>query len=71
MNNYKIIQTRLNYYILLIIIGGVFYIMNYYTPFMHDDYAYCFFYDNNSEIIRPTSIRITSFLQLLESQFNH
>lgn len=64
------LQSKFIYiYSILIIIS--FYILNYYYPFMHDDYAYCFFFDQNSHIIRPTSIRINSFKEVLLSQWNH
>lgn len=56
---------------LSILIMASFYILNYYYPFMHDDYAYCFFFDENSSIIRPTSIKINSFKEVLLSQWNH
>lgn len=62
-----------NYFICLfsILIVVSFYILNYYYPFIHDDYAYCFFFDENSSIIRPTSTKISSFKEVLLSQWNH
>lgn len=58
-------------YLFSILIMMSFYILNYYYPFIHDDYAYCFFFDENSSIIRPTSTKISSFKEILLSQWNH
>ncbi len=59
------------YFLLLAVIGILFYILNINTPFIHDDYAYCFYYAKDSYIIRPTSIGITGFWQMLESMWHH
>ena len=62
---------RLLYLILLLIIGVWFFYLNLNTPFMHDDLAYHFYYDENSAIERPTSEPITSFWQIFPSMWNH
>lgn len=59
------------YFLLLLGIGYVFYILNVYTPFSHDDYAYCFYYDTDSYVVRPTNIRVTNVLQMFDSMWNH
>lgn len=41
------------------------------TPFSHDDYAYCFYYDVDSYTIRPTNIRVTNVFQMFESMWHH
>ncbi len=64
MNNKKI------YLLLLFTFGVVFCVMNFLTPMSGDDYVYCFFFDKNP-IVRPTPERVTSFVMLLESMWNH
>lgn len=60
------------YYLLLLLgIGCVFYILNVYTPFSHDDYAYCFYYNTDSYVVRPTNVKVTNVLQVLDSMWNH
>lgn len=58
------------YWGLLILVGVFFYLMNLYTPFTHDDYAYAHYYSANSELIRPTSDPIT-WGTLLPSMWHH
>ena len=48
-----------------------FYVLNCIYPLIHDDYAYCFVFDQNSDVIRPTSERITSLKDVFFSQWNH
>lgn len=48
-----------------------FYVLNSNYPLMHDDYAYCFVFDQNSNVIRPTSERIASLRDVFFSQWNH
>lgn len=52
-------------------IGITLFVLNHFYPFIHDDYAYSFFFDENSGIIRPTCQRISSFTDILISQWNH
>ncbi len=59
------------YCLLLAIVGVWFFLLNLNTPFMHDDLAYHYYYDDNSAIERPTSEPISSFLQLFPSMWNH
>lgn len=59
------------YYLLLLAVGVFFYILNVQTPFSHDDYAYCFYYDVDSYTIRPTGIRVTGICQMFESMWHH
>lgn len=68
---YNFILENKIYYIFLFCIAIFFFICNYYTPFIQDDYAYCYVYGPDSAIIRPTSIRIHSLMQVFISQFNH
>ena len=65
------IQENAVYCILLCCMAVSFFIGNYYTPFIQDDYAYCYVYGPDSAVIRPTSTRITSLVQVFISQFNH
>ena len=67
----KIIWENKLYFLILLIIGVVFYIFNVQTPFSHDDYAYCFYYDVDSYVVRPTNIRVTKLSQLFESMWHH
>lgn len=64
-------KKRYSVCIFSILIVGAFYILNDCYPLIHDDYAYCFFFDENSNIIRPTSTKISSFKEVLLSQWNH
>lgn len=57
--------------ILLTVFGILMYILNMYYPFIHDDYAYHYIFDENSGIIRPSSIPINSITDILYSQYNH
>lgn len=66
-----LVQKNAVYYILLCCMAVFFFICNYYTPFIQDDYAYCYVYGPDSATIRPTSTRITSLVQVFISQFNH
>lgn len=59
------------YQITLLFLGILFFILNYYTPFQHDDYAYAFNYDANSAIERPTNIPISDLSDILTSQYWH
>ncbi len=59
------------YQITLLILGVLFFILNYYTPFQHDDYAYAFNYDENSAIVRPTNIPISGIFDIFTSQYWH
>lgn len=59
------------YYILLAVLGILFFILNVQTPFMHDDYAYCFYYDVDSYTVRPTGIKVTGFWQMMQSMWHH
>lgn len=68
---HRIKLETLLYFILLVVIGFWFFVLNWNTPFMHDDLAYHFFYDSNSAIERPTSEPITSFWQIFPSMWNH
>ena len=59
------------YLILLLSVASWFLVLNWNTPFMHDDLAYHYIYDSNSAIERPTSEPITSFWQIFPSMWNH
>ena len=59
------------YFILLALVGFWFLCLNWNTPFMHDDLAYHYYYDDNSAIERPTSEPISSFWQIFPSMWNH
>lgn len=59
------------YYLLMLTVGIIFYILNMQTPFSHDDYAYCFYYDADSYTVRPTDIRVTGVWQMFESMWHH
>lgn len=59
------------YQITLLFLGVLFFILNYYTPFQHDDYAYAFNYDENSAIVRPTNIPISDISDIFTSQYWH
>ena len=59
------------YWLLLLFVGAVFFFLNLQTPFLHDDYAYCFYYDSNSAIIRPTNTWVTGLWQMVQSMWNH
>ena len=48
-----------------------FYILNVQTPFSHDDYAYCFYYAEDSYTVRPTDAWVTSVPQMFESMWHH
>lgn len=65
------ITKSYNNTILLTMVGILMYILNMYYPFIHDDYAYHFIYDENSYIIRPSSTPIDSIADILHSQYNH
>ena len=67
----KVSTKTLFYYLLLIVFGVVFYLLNVQTPFLHDDYAYCFYYDSDSYTVRPTDIWVTGGWQLLRSMWHH
>ena len=67
----KLSKKDIPYYLLLLVAGVVFYILNRQTPVSHDDYAYCFYYDSDSAVIRPTDIRVTGFWQMLQSMWHH
>ena len=47
----------------LLIIGIIFYLMNYFTPFYQDDFHYGF--------ITGTSERIETIVDILKSQYTH
>lgn len=59
------------YFILLALVGFWFLCLNWNTPFMHDDLAYHYYYDENSAVERPTSEPISSFWQIFPSMWNH
>lgn len=59
------------YWPALILAGLVFYLLNLNTPFQHDDYAYCFYYDTDSAIVRPTNIWVTGLGQMIQSIWHH
>lgn len=59
------------YYLLLFAVGLIFYILNVQTPFSHDDYAYCFYYAEDSYTVRPTDAWVTSVPQMFESMWHH
>lgn len=67
----KNIKRNKSYYFLLLCMGVVFYILNFYTPFMHDDYAYCYYYDVDSYTVRPTDTLVTGVWQMLVSMWHH
>ena len=72
--NLKLDDNRVEeilYIILLALIGFWFLCLNWNTPFMHDDLAYHYYYDENSAIERPTSEPISSFWQIFPSMWNH
>ncbi|MDE7427020.1 MAG: hypothetical protein K2M79_04405 [Muribaculaceae bacterium] len=58
------------YWIIIVSFGVLFYILNYFTPFQHDDFAYAFYYAADSSIIRPTSTPVT-WETLLPSMWHH
>ncbi len=51
-------------------VGVLFYILNMYTPIMHDDFAYLYKYGPPSAV-RPTEIPIQSIVDIFESQYYH
>lgn len=53
-----------------ICLGIAFYLLNVYTPIMHDDIAYLFKYGPPSDT-RPTSVPIHSISDIFESQYYH
>lgn len=59
------------YYSILLIFGVVFFFMNMFSPMSGDDYAYCFYYDDHSVLLRPTPERVTNFAMAVESMWNH
>ena len=59
------------YWGLLLLACVAFYWLNLRTPFSHDDYAYCFFYAKDSYTVRPTSIRVNNFWQMVQSMWHH
>lgn len=63
-------QRDTAYWCLLGIFGVVFFILNWYTPFQHDDFAYVYYYAQDSEIIRPTSTPVT-WSTLIPSMWHH
>jgi len=56
---------------LLATMGAWFYLLNSSTPLIGDDMAYCYYYDENSLVERPTSTPISSITQVLPSMWNH
>lgn len=58
------------YWAILAVCGVLFYILNLYTPFQHDDFAYAFYYAEDSSVVRPTSDPIT-WSTLLPSMWHH
>ena len=65
------INSKLIFYVILLLVCIWFFMLNLYTPMMHDDLAYHFYYDTNSAFIRPTSEPITSFWQIFPSMWHH
>lgn len=63
-------QRDTAYWCLLGIFGVLFFILNWYTPFQHDDFAYVYYYAQDSEIIRPTSTPVT-WSTLISSMWHH
>lgn len=70
-SKYSFILENKIYYSFLLGIAIFFFICNYYTPLIQDDYAYCYIYGPDSAVIRPTSMRINSLIQVFISQINH
>lgn len=63
---------RRKYILLLLLLFGIsFYMLNRMYPMIHDDYAYAFIFDDHSDVIRPTSNRISSLGDIFSSQWNH
>ena len=62
---------KILYFSVLAVAGIWFLCMNMNTPFMHDDLAYCYYYDDNSALERPSSEPISSFWQIFPSMWNH
>lgn len=58
-------------YLDVFLLSIAFYVLNSFTPLSGDDYAYCFYYDEASAVVRPTAERVTSFAQAVESMWNH
>lgn len=59
------------YIVLLAVIAVGMFVLNTNTPFLHDDFAYHFYYDEHSEIVRPTSVPIISFGEIFPSMWHH
>lgn len=58
------------YWCLLGLFGVLFFMLNWYTPFQHDDFAYVYYYAQDSDIIRPTSTPVT-WGSLIPSMWHH
>ena len=69
MEKRKISNTTLWIVYLLVLVA--FYLLNHFYPFAHDDYAYCYLFDEHSDVIRPTAERVHSLLDIFVSQCNH
>lgn len=63
-------QKDTAYWCLLGLFGVLFFILNWYTPFQHDDFAYVYYYAKDSTTIRPTSTPVT-WSTLLPSMWHH
>jgi hypothetical protein len=59
------------YVVLLVVVAVLMFVLNTNTPFLHDDFAYHFYYDKHSEMVRPTSIPIISFWEIIPSMWHH
>lgn len=64
-------RNNIIYVVLLVVVAVVMFMLNTHTPFLHDDFAYHFYYDEHSEIVRPTSIPIISFWEIIPSMWHH
>lgn len=72
MDNRKIKDLQPKTYIVVLSVLSIsFFLLNSFTPLSGDDYAYCFYYDEASAVVRPTAERVTSFVQAVESMWNH
>ena len=73
--NIFFIRDNQVYYFILLALGVVFVLINFYTPWIADDYNYHFMYEpvrvGNAELIRSTRIPVETFADVLKSQYNH
>lgn len=52
------------------LVGILFYLLNYYTPLMHDDLAYLYQFGPKAEV-RPTNLPVKNLADVFRSQYYH